>query len=152
MPQISLLSVLKMVLSTLVSMISLRLVASTCSRRAVDFRIARRFCTALIPILQLIRCSVQLPSETKRDCISCHLISACYRMLEDISPCWHLSLLSSTTSYATSTKSNDRCIMISKSLKTCPVGLLRTLRRVCTIAAGSRRRIILPLLEIAIPE
>ena len=133
-------------------MISLRLEVSTCYRRAVDSRTADRFCTALTPILPLIRCSVQLPSETKKEYISCLLISAYYRTLEDIFPCWLRSQLSYTTSCAISTKSNDRCTMISRSLKICPLNLLRTSRRVCKIATGSKQRIISSSLDIAILE
>ena len=136
-------------------MTSLRSVFSTCCRRPVDSRTADRFCTALTPILRLIRCSFQLPSETRKNCISYHLISACYLMLEDICPCWHRSLLSSTTSCATFIKPNDRCTMISKPLKTCPADLSRTSRRVCKsrqVAIGCRLRIISSSLGIAIPK
>ena len=142
-----------MVLSTSVSMTPLRSVVSTCSRRLVDSGTADRFCTALTPILRLIPCSFQLPSKTKKNCTSCHLISACYRMLEDICPCWHRNLHSSTTSYATSIKSNDKCTMISKPLETCPANTSRTLRRVYKsrqITTGCKLRIISSSLGIAI--
>ena len=134
-------------------MTSLRLVNSICSRRAVGFMTAHRFYTALTPILRLIQYYVQLPSETMKDYTSSHLIFVYYRMLEDLFPYWLRSLLSFITSSATSIKSNDRCTMISKPLKTYLIDLLRTLRNLCKskqIAVGSRRHIILLSPEIAI--
>ena len=135
-------------------MTSSRSVASICSRWAVGSRIADRSRTALIPILPLIQCSVQLLSKTKRDYISCHLISAYCRMLGDIFHCWLQSRPSSITSYATSNKSKGKCIMNSKPLRICPAGSLRTSRTTCGSrqgATGCRRRIISSSLGTAIP-
>ena len=129
-------------------------VASICSRWAVGSRIAGRSRTALIPILPLIQCSVQLLSKIKRDYILCHLISAYCRMLGDTFHCWLQSRPSSIMSYATSNKSNGKCIMNSKSLKICPAGLLRTSKTTCGRrqgATGRRRRIISSSLVTAIP-